>query len=251
MGGAGREAGRGAPRRALSQTASPTARRRKLAVRRARLYDAQVAPHVALRAPARPSHPELTSMNQPDARTNSHRDRRAGRRLLLVPRRRVPRPERRDRASSPATPAARAPTRPTRTSAPAAPGTPRSCRSRSTRRCSSFRDLLTVFFTIHDPTTLEPPGQRRRHAVPVRRSSASRRSSARSRRTWCSALTEQKLFGAPIVTEIADAAPFYPAEAYHQDYFDRNPAQPYCMFVVAPKVAKFRKSFAERLKRGA
>ena len=64
-------------------------------------------------------------------------------------------------------------------------------------------------------------------------------------------LTDNKLFGAPIVTEIADAAPFYPAETYHQDYFERNPAQPYCMFVVAPKVAKFRKSFAERLKRPA
>jgi peptide-methionine (S)-S-oxide reductase len=50
---------------------------------------------------------------------------------------------------------------------------------------------------------------------------------------------------------VADAAPFYPAEGYHQDYFERNGNQPYCMFVVAPKVAKFRKSFAERLKRPA
>ena len=53
----------------------------------------------------------------------------------------------------------------------------------------------------------------------------------------------------PIVTEIADAATFYPAEKYHQQYFERNGGQPYCQFVVAPKVAKFRKEFADRLKR--
>jgi peptide-methionine (S)-S-oxide reductase len=51
------------------------------------------------------------------------------------------------------------------------------------------------------------------------------------------------------VTEIADAAPFYPAETYHQEYFERNGRQPYCQFVVAPKVAKFRKQFVDRLKR--
>jgi peptide-methionine (S)-S-oxide reductase len=64
-------------------------------------------------------------------------------------------------------------------------------------------------------------------------------------------LTEEKLFSGKIVTEVADAAPFYPAETYHQDYFERNGNQPYCMMVVAPKVAKFRKSFSERLKRPA
>ena len=52
-----------------------------------------------------------------------------------------------------------------------------------------------------------------------------------------------------LVTEIAAAAPFYPAERYHQDYFERNGGQPYCAYVVAPKVAKFRKAFGERLKR--
>jgi peptide-methionine (S)-S-oxide reductase len=56
------------------------------------------------------------------------------------------------------------------------------------------------------------------------------------------------LFPRPIVTEIADAAPFYEAERYHQEYFARNPAQPYCQVVVAPKVSKFRKHFVERLK---
>ena len=62
-------------------------------------------------------------------------------------------------------------------------------------------------------------------------------------------LTRAKLWDDPIVTEIAGAAPFYPAESYHRGYFERNRGQPYCQFVVAPKVAKFRKQFAERLKK--
>jgi peptide-methionine (S)-S-oxide reductase len=57
-----------------------------------------------------------------------------------------------------------------------------------------------------------------------------------------------RLYPRPIVTEIADAAPFYEAERYHQEYFARNPGQPYCQVVVAPKVAKFRKHYLERLK---
>ncbi|MFO1316897.1 MAG: peptide-methionine (S)-S-oxide reductase MsrA [Burkholderiales bacterium] len=111
-----------------------------------------------------------------------------------------------------------------------------------------FRDLLTVFFTIHDPTTRDRQGNdvgTQYRSVVFCRTPAQRATAEDVVRT----LTREKLFGAPIVTEIADAAPFYAAEGYHQDYFDRNPAQPYCMFVVAPKVAKFRKSFAERLKR--
>jgi peptide-methionine (S)-S-oxide reductase len=114
----------------------------------------------------------------------------------------------------------------------------------------SYRDLLTVFFTIHDPTTLNRQG----NDVGTQYRSVVFAQTPEQRATALDVirrLTDNKLFGAPIVTEIADAAPFYPAEAYHQDYFDRNPAQPYCMFVVAPKVAKFRKSFAERLRRPA
>jgi len=114
----------------------------------------------------------------------------------------------------------------------------------------SFRDLLTVFFTIHDPTTLNRQGNDvgTQYRSIVFSQTAEQRATARD---VVKRLTDNKLFDAPIVTEIADAAPFYPAETYHQDYFDRNPAQPYCMFVVAPKVAKFRKSFSERLKRPA
>jgi peptide-methionine (S)-S-oxide reductase len=62
-------------------------------------------------------------------------------------------------------------------------------------------------------------------------------------------LTREKIWPAPIVTELADAQTFYPAENYHQEYFERNGRQPYCQAVVAPKVAKFRKQYIDRLKR--
>jgi peptide-methionine (S)-S-oxide reductase len=61
-------------------------------------------------------------------------------------------------------------------------------------------------------------------------------------------LTRQKVFAAPIVTEVVPAAPFYMAEDYHQEYFARNPFQPYCTYIVSPKLAKFRKLFADKVK---
>jgi len=112
----------------------------------------------------------------------------------------------------------------------------------------SFRDLLGVFFAIHDPTTKDRQG----HDVGSQYRSAIFAQTPEQRRTAEALVREldaAKLWRAPIVTEIADAAPFWSAEAYHQDYFANNPAQPYCMGVVAPKVAKFRKSHFERLKR--
>jgi peptide-methionine (S)-S-oxide reductase len=113
----------------------------------------------------------------------------------------------------------------------------------------SFRDLLTVYFTIHDPTTLDRQGNDvgTQYRSVVFAQSAAQRAVAHD---VIRSLTEGKLWDKPIVTEVVDAAPFYPAETYHQDYFERNTNQPYCMFVVAPKVAKFRKAFAERLKQG-
>lgn len=111
----------------------------------------------------------------------------------------------------------------------------------------AFDDLLRVFFTIHDPTTRDRQGN---DVGPQYRSvifCQSPQQKATAERV-VRELDGAGLFGRPIVTEIADAAPFHPAEGYHQDYFERNPAQPYCMFVVAPKVAKFRKAFGERLK---
>jgi peptide-methionine (S)-S-oxide reductase len=111
----------------------------------------------------------------------------------------------------------------------------------------SFDDLLRVFFTIHDPTTPNRQGNdvgTQYRSVIFCETPAQRASAERVVRE----LAADNVWGAPIVTQIADAAPFYPAEGYHQDYFERNPAQPYCMFVVAPKVAKFRKAFRDRLK---
>jgi peptide-methionine (S)-S-oxide reductase len=112
----------------------------------------------------------------------------------------------------------------------------------------SFRDLLTVFFTIHDPTTRDRQGNDvgTQYRSVIFCQSAQQRATAES---LVAELNAAKLWKDPIVTEIADAAPFYEAERYHQEYFASNPAQPYCAVVVAPKVAKFRKQFTERLKR--
>ena len=114
----------------------------------------------------------------------------------------------------------------------------------------SYRDLLNVFFAIHDPTTKDRQGNdvgSQYRSVIFAQSPEQRRIAEAVR----SELTAAKLWKDPIVTEIADAAPFYEAERYHQEYFARNPAQPYCAVVVAPKVAKFRKQFTERLRRKA
>jgi peptide-methionine (S)-S-oxide reductase len=111
----------------------------------------------------------------------------------------------------------------------------------------SFRDLLTVFFTIHDPTTRDRQG----NDVGTQYRSVVFCQSAEQRATAQAVIAELdagKLWPAPIVTEVVANAVFYPAENYHQDYFDQNTRQPYCMLVIAPKVAKFRKAFAERLK---
>lgn len=111
----------------------------------------------------------------------------------------------------------------------------------------SFRDLLSVFFAIHDPTTENRQGNdvgTQYRSVIFAQTSAQKAIAQEVVRT----LTVERLFDEPIVTEIADAAPYYSGERYHQDYFTNNPNQPYCMFVVSPKVAKFRKKFAARLK---
>ena len=114
----------------------------------------------------------------------------------------------------------------------------------------SFRDLLTVFFTIHDPTTLNRQGNDvgTQYRSVIFCQDEAQRATAEA---LVAELDAAKLWRNPIVTEIAGAAPFYEAEAHHQEYFDRNPAQPYCQLVVEPKVAKFRKQFAGRLKQTA
>jgi peptide-methionine (S)-S-oxide reductase len=112
----------------------------------------------------------------------------------------------------------------------------------------SFRDLLTVFFTIHDPTTLNRQGNDvgTQYRSVIFCQTPEQRATAES---VIADLTAGGLWHDPIVTELADADPFFEAERYHQEYFARNAGQPYCAAVVAPKVAKFRKRFTERLKR--
>ncbi|HCS38603.1 MAG TPA: peptide-methionine (S)-S-oxide reductase [Anaerolineaceae bacterium] len=110
-----------------------------------------------------------------------------------------------------------------------------------------FTDLLHIFFTIHDPTTLNRQGadvgtQYRSaifYTIDEQKAEAEK---------VIKELTAEKLFATPIVTELAPLDAFFPAEDYHQQYFARNPNQGYCQFVVAPKVAKFRQKYAHYLK---
>jgi len=112
----------------------------------------------------------------------------------------------------------------------------------------SFRELLEVFFVIHDPTTLNRQGN---DAGTQYRSAIfyhSPEQKAVAKEVMAS-LDAAKLWDGPIVTELTPASTFHMAEDYHQEYFARNPAQPYCMFVVAPKVIKFRKEFLAKHKK--
>lgn len=111
----------------------------------------------------------------------------------------------------------------------------------------TFRDILDVFFTIHDPTTLNRQGA----DVGTQYRSAIFYHSPEQKATAEQVIAElnaAKLWSSRIVTEVTAASTFYPAEGYHQEYFENNPNQGYCMVVIAPKVAKFRKQHLERLK---
>ncbi|WP_412063047.1 peptide-methionine (S)-S-oxide reductase MsrA [Rubrivirga sp. IMCC45206] len=110
----------------------------------------------------------------------------------------------------------------------------------------SLRDLLVVFFTTHDPTTLNRQGADRgtQYRSGVYTTDEAQRETADAVKAE---LTAQGVFPDPIVTEIEPLASFYPAEAYHQDYYARNPAQPYCQAVIAPKVSKLRSLYLDRL----
>ena len=112
----------------------------------------------------------------------------------------------------------------------------------------SFKEILEVFFVIHDPTTPNRQGNdvgtQYRSAIfyhsPQQKAAAEQ---------VIANLNAAKLWNDPIVTEIMPTATFYVAEGYHQEYFERNPYQPYCQFVVAPKVQKFCKNFLAKLKK--
>ena len=112
----------------------------------------------------------------------------------------------------------------------------------------SFRELLEVFFTIHDPTTPNRQGA----DVGTQYRSAIFYHSAGQREVAEEVIAElgaSGVWGDPIVTEVAPLTKFYPAEDYHQEYYARNPEQGYCRVVVAPKVAKFRQKYLEKLKK--
>lgn len=114
----------------------------------------------------------------------------------------------------------------------------------------SYGDLLDVFFTIHDPTTLNRQGgdigTQYRSAVFFETPEQEREARAK-----VAALAAGGVWDAPVVTEVVPLTQFWPAEAYHDDYFARNPQNPYCAAVIAPKVAKARKHFFEKLAKPA
>jgi peptide-methionine (S)-S-oxide reductase len=111
----------------------------------------------------------------------------------------------------------------------------------------AFRDLLDVFFTIHDPTTLNRQGADvgTQYRSVIFYHGAEQERVARDVMT---SLTRDAVWDAPLVTQLEPFTAFYPAEEYHQEYFARNPGQGYCRAVIAPKVVKFRTQHFERLK---
>lgn len=112
----------------------------------------------------------------------------------------------------------------------------------------SFKDILRVFFTIHDPTTLNRQGadMGTQYRSVIFYHSPEQKQLAEE---TIEELTAARVWERPIVTEIAPLTDFYPAEEYHQQYYQQHSQLPYCQFVIAPKVAKLRKHFVEKLRR--
>ena len=111
----------------------------------------------------------------------------------------------------------------------------------------SYRELLNVFFVIHDPTTLNRQG----HDIGTQYRSAIFYHSPEQKQiaeSAIAAITKEGVYSNPVVTEVVPAGRWYEAEPYHQEYFARNPFQGYCTAVVGPKVMKFRKQFPAKLK---
>lgn len=112
----------------------------------------------------------------------------------------------------------------------------------------TYRDLLKVFFAIHDPTTLNRQGG---DVGTQYRSAIFTHNEVQEKiaEEVIAELNDAGIWDEPIVTEVVPFEAFYPAEEYHQEYFRRNPNQGYCRMVIAPKVAKFRKQYLDRLKK--
>ena len=114
----------------------------------------------------------------------------------------------------------------------------------------SFADVLQIFFAAHDPTTLNRQG----NDVGTQYRSAiftNGQEQDSTSRQYIRQLTESKTWPGPIVTEVSPATVFYKAEDYHQNYYEQNGSQPYCAFVVRPKVEKFKKQFKDKLRSDA
>lgn len=112
----------------------------------------------------------------------------------------------------------------------------------------STRELLEVFFVVHDPTTSNRQGNDvgTQYRSGIYYTTEAQRATAQA---MIDELTAQDAFGAPIVTEVLPLQHYWPAEDYHQDFFERNPYQGYCLAVAAPKVDKFRRTFAALARR--
>ena len=110
-----------------------------------------------------------------------------------------------------------------------------------------YRDLLEVFFSVHDPTTLNRQGndvgEQYRSVIFY-----TSEEQGREAEETIAELNAAKAFPEPIVTAVEPAETFYPAEGYHQEYYDNNKSQPYCQFVIAPKLKKFEKKFGEKMR---
>jgi peptide-methionine (S)-S-oxide reductase len=113
-----------------------------------------------------------------------------------------------------------------------------------------YREILEVFFAIHDPTSIDRQGNDagpQYRSVIFYHSDEQRRTAEDMIAEW----SRERVYGSPIVTEVRPATTFYIAEDYHQEYFRNNPNQPYCSFVVSPKVRKFREKFATKMRKAA
>ena len=112
----------------------------------------------------------------------------------------------------------------------------------------SYDEILEIFFGLHDPTTKNRQGADvgTQYRSAIFYHSAAQKAAAEAA---IERLNGERTFPAPIVTEVVPAATFYPAEEYHQRYFEQNPNQPYCQAVISPKVAKLRKKYADKLAR--
>ena len=111
----------------------------------------------------------------------------------------------------------------------------------------SYREILEVFFATHDPTTLnrQGPDVGTQYRSAIYYHSEDQKETAQD---LIAELEREGVFPGSIVTEVAELTEFHPAEAYHQEYYRNNPNQPYCTFLIDPKVAKFRQRFADRLR---